>query len=157
MAERVVVVGAGIAGLTAAFRMSQQGYDVTVLEGDSQVGGRMSSMQRDGYRFDRGAVSLSTKYEHIHTLISEVGIADHVVPCPDTIGIPRDGEIHRIRSQAIWRSAATGLLSTRSKLTATKLGVDLRRLAKVSRPPARTRNGSTSPGTTSAGRAPTPP
>jgi oxygen-dependent protoporphyrinogen oxidase len=131
MAERIIVVGAGIAGLTAAFRLAQRGYDVTVLEGDSRVGGRMSSSEREGYRFDRGAVSLSTKYEHMHKLIAEVGVADQVVPCPDTIGIPRDGEIHRIRSQAIWRSAATRLLSTRSKLAALPLAADLRRLAKV--------------------------
>lgn len=131
MAERIIVVGAGIAGLTAAFRLSQQGYEVTVLEGDSRVGGRMSSAQRDGYRFDRGAVSLSTKYEHMHKLIAEVGIADQVVPCPDTIGIPRDGDIHRIRSQALWRAAGTGLLSTRSKLAALPLAADLRRLSKV--------------------------
>lgn len=131
MAERIIVVGAGIAGLTAAFRLTQQGYQVTVLEGDSLVGGRMSSSQRDGYRFDRGAVSLSTKYEHMHKLISEVGVADQVVPCPDTIGIPRDGEIHRIRSKAPVRSATTGLLSTRSKLAALPLGLDLRRLGKV--------------------------
>jgi oxygen-dependent protoporphyrinogen oxidase len=131
VAERIIVVGAGIAGLTAAFRLSRLGYDVTVLEGDSRVGGRMSSAQRDGYRFDRGAVSLSTKYEHMHKLIAEVGIGDQVVPCPDTIGIPRDGTIHRIRSKAPVRSATTGLLSTRSKLAALPLGLDLRRLGKV--------------------------
>jgi oxygen-dependent protoporphyrinogen oxidase len=129
--DKVVVVGAGIAGLTAAFRLHQQGYAVTVLEAGSQVGGRMSSTERDGYRFDRGAVSLSTKYEHMHKLIAEVGVADQVVPCPDTIGIPRDGEIHRIRSKALWRAAGTRLLSTRSKLAALPLAADLRKLSKV--------------------------
>jgi protoporphyrinogen/coproporphyrinogen III oxidase len=130
-AERIIVVGAGIAGLTAAFRLSQRGYQVTVLEAEDIVGGRMSSMEREGYRFDRAAVSLSAKYEKMDKLISAVGIADQVVPCPDTIGIPRDGTIHRIRSKSIWRSAATGLLSTRSKLTAARLGLDCRRLARV--------------------------
>jgi oxygen-dependent protoporphyrinogen oxidase len=131
VAERIIVIGAGIAGLTAAFRLSQRGYAVTVLEAEGRVGGRMSSMERDGYRLDCGAVSLSTKYEHMHKLVSEVGIADKVVPCPDTIGIPRDGVVHRIRSKAIWRSAGTGLLSSRSKVAAIKLGVDCRRLAKI--------------------------
>jgi oxygen-dependent protoporphyrinogen oxidase len=129
--EKVIVVGAGIAGLTAALRLSQRGYQVTVLESDDKVGGRMSSIERDGYRLDRGAVSLSTKYEHMHKLISEVGLADQVVPCPDTIGIPRDGTIHRIRSNSIWRSANTKLLSNRSKLAAAKLGIDIRKLSKV--------------------------
>jgi oxygen-dependent protoporphyrinogen oxidase len=129
--SRVLVVGAGIAGLTAAFRLTRRGHDVTVLEADTCVGGRMSGTEREGYRFDRGAVSLSTKYEHMHRLIASVGLADRVVPCPDTIGIPRDGAIHRIRSRALWRAAGTGLLSTRSKVAAVPLAVDLRRLAKV--------------------------
>ncbi|MEE9179218.1 MAG: FAD-dependent oxidoreductase, partial [Acidimicrobiia bacterium] len=41
---RVVVVGAGMAGLTAALRLTQKGYDVTVLEARDRVGGRVHSV-----------------------------------------------------------------------------------------------------------------
>ena len=39
---RVAVVGAGIAGLTAAYRLKQTGFEVVVLERQANVGGRMT-------------------------------------------------------------------------------------------------------------------
>jgi monoamine oxidase len=42
--RRVIVVGAGFSGLTAAFELSQAGYDVTVVEARNRVGGRVVSM-----------------------------------------------------------------------------------------------------------------
>ncbi len=48
---RIVVVGAGIAGLTAALRLSEGGFDVTVLEARDRVGGRLLSV-----KLDNGAV-----------------------------------------------------------------------------------------------------
>ena len=50
-----IVVGAGIAGLTAAVRMAQAGMRVMVLERHNVPGGCASFYQRDGYRFDVGA------------------------------------------------------------------------------------------------------
>lgn len=50
-----MVVGAGIAGLTAAYRLSRSGFDVTVLEAEPDVGGRLSTLAKDGYRFDLAA------------------------------------------------------------------------------------------------------
>ncbi|MDP2883771.1 MAG: FAD-dependent oxidoreductase [Ignavibacteria bacterium] len=68
----VVVVGAGIAGLTAAYRLSKLGVDVTVLEASERVGGRMSTVRRDGYLIDRGAQFLSDGHSVICELISEL-------------------------------------------------------------------------------------
>jgi oxygen-dependent protoporphyrinogen oxidase len=131
VSERVIVVGAGIAGLTAAYRLVQQGHEVTVLEADAIVGGRMASIERDGYRMDLAAVSLSDKYTQMHDLIRDVGIADQVVSCPDLIGIPKDGEMHRLHSASARKVAMTGLLSWRSKLAAARLALDGRRLSRV--------------------------
>ena len=44
-----IVVGAGIAGLNAAFRLRQAGMGVTVLEKADRVGGRMLTVERDGW------------------------------------------------------------------------------------------------------------
>jgi monoamine oxidase len=46
--RRVVILGAGLAGLTAAYRLKSQGYEVIVLEGQNRVGGRVLTV-RDGF------------------------------------------------------------------------------------------------------------
>ena len=52
--KRVVIVGAGPGGLAAAMLLSAAGCDVTVLERQPYVGGRTSSFEADGFRFDLG-------------------------------------------------------------------------------------------------------
>ena len=48
--KRVVVVGSGLAGLSAAYRLREQGCQVTVLEALDRVGGRVLSEFEDGFR-----------------------------------------------------------------------------------------------------------
>ena len=52
--KRVVVVGAGMGGLTAAVRLAQRGLAVTVLEARHSAGGLASSFEAEGFRFDAG-------------------------------------------------------------------------------------------------------
>ena len=54
MPQRVTIVGAGPGGLAAALLLARHGADVTILEARSQVGGRCSSIEADGFRFDMG-------------------------------------------------------------------------------------------------------
>lgn len=53
--SRVVVVGAGIGGLTAAALLAQSGYDVLVLEAQTYAGGSASTFVHKEYRFESGA------------------------------------------------------------------------------------------------------
>jgi phytoene desaturase len=52
--DHVVVVGAGLAGLSAALRLAGAGRKVTVLERESVPGGRNGLLKKDGYSFDTG-------------------------------------------------------------------------------------------------------
>ena len=58
----VVVVGGGLAGLVATRHLAAGGVDVTLLEREETVGGRVRTLERDGYRFDRGFQVLFTAY-----------------------------------------------------------------------------------------------
>jgi phytoene desaturase len=53
--SNVLVIGAGIGGITAAARLAREGYKVTVLEKNALPGGRVNRLTVDGYTFDTGA------------------------------------------------------------------------------------------------------
>jgi phytoene desaturase len=55
----VVVVGAGLGGLSAAMHLRGHGHDVVVLERDAEAGGRAGLLERGGYRFDTGPTVLT--------------------------------------------------------------------------------------------------
>ncbi len=59
MARKVVIVGAGLGGLSAACHLAGAGHDVTVIEAGSGPGGRAGSLERNGYRFDTGPTVLT--------------------------------------------------------------------------------------------------
>lgn len=53
-AKKVIIIGAGIAGLTAATHLAKRGLQVTVLDKNSRAGGRCDRISRDGHHFDTG-------------------------------------------------------------------------------------------------------
>ena len=57
--ENVVIVGAGLAGLSAALRLVGAGRTVTVIERESVPGGRNGILKKDGYSFDTGPTVLT--------------------------------------------------------------------------------------------------
>ena len=131
MASRsVVVVGAGIAGLTAAYRLSKLGVNVTVLEATERVGGRMSTDRRDGYLIDRGAQFLSDGYSVIYELISELGLAQHISRTSGWAGIVRGGMVRRVRADYPWTMATSGLLRWSDTFRMARTGLSIVRQTK---------------------------
>ena len=72
--RRIVVIGAGPAGLTAAYEFMKLGAaaDVTILESDTVVGGISQTVQRDGWRFDIGGHRFFTKVKVVDELWDEI-------------------------------------------------------------------------------------
>jgi monoamine oxidase len=71
----VVVVGAGLAGLTAATRLVAEGLDVTVLEARDRVGGRTHGVRvADDAWVDAGAAYLGARHTALTTLLEELGL-----------------------------------------------------------------------------------
>lgn len=54
MAEKVVIVGAGLGGLSAALMLKVRGFDVLILEQNSHAGGKAGERIQDGFRWDTG-------------------------------------------------------------------------------------------------------
>jgi protoporphyrinogen oxidase len=67
----IVIVGAGPAGLTAAYALGRRGVASTVLEADAQVGGLSRTVEREGWRFDIGGHRFFTRLPQIEQLWAE--------------------------------------------------------------------------------------
>ncbi len=68
--RHVVVLGAGIAGLTTAYRLIQEGLGVTVVEKSPMVGGLARSYERDGYTYDFGPHRFHSNNPELQELVS---------------------------------------------------------------------------------------
>lgn len=76
--KKVVIIGAGIAGLSSACYLSKKGYSVTLLEKNTTIGGRANIFEKDGFRFDMGPswYLMPDIFEHFYSLMGEK-IEDH--------------------------------------------------------------------------------
>ena len=59
--KSVIIIGAGLGGLSAAIRLAKSGFSVTVLEKNANIGGKVNIVEADGYRFDTGASLLTMR------------------------------------------------------------------------------------------------
>lgn len=127
---RVLVVGAGITGLTAALRLHQAGIDVAVLERDAAVGGRMSATRRDGFVINRAAGIIPASYTQLRGLIDELGLTSRTTLVTTQLEIPVGAERHRMRTAGpgmLVDGLRSRLLSRRSKLLLGRLLLDATR------------------------------
>ncbi len=70
----VVIVGAGVAGLTAAWRLARAGADVVVVEARDRVGGRLHTVELDGERFELGGQWIAPSQSAVRALLEELGL-----------------------------------------------------------------------------------
>lgn len=77
--KKVIVLGAGISGLTTAYLLHKDGYDVTVLEKSDKVGGSIETVVENGLLFDRGPNSALETTPLIAQLINELNLEEQFV------------------------------------------------------------------------------
>lgn len=84
--DEVAIVGAGIAGLAAAWRLRQQGVRVRVFEAQNRIGGRMLSLRNhfaDGQVIELGGELIDTGHARIRALAGELGLVLDDLPDGD--------------------------------------------------------------------------
>jgi len=77
--RKVVIVGAGFCGLTAAFELAQRGHSVTVLEADDAIGGLAGSFPVGGQRLEKFYHHWFTNDVHVNELVADLGVTGNVV------------------------------------------------------------------------------
>jgi phytoene desaturase len=63
MNKKVLIAGAGLGGLATALRLAKKGFEVEIAEKNSQAGGRLNQIRKDGFTFDTGPSFFSMSYE----------------------------------------------------------------------------------------------
>ncbi len=79
MSKKVVVLGAGISGLTPAYFLAKEGFDVTVLEKKREVGGSVETIKEQGFLFDRGPNSGLETTPVLSKIVSDLKLGDDLV------------------------------------------------------------------------------
>lgn len=85
---KTVILGAGLAGLSAAHTLTKNNQNVIVLEKDKVVGGLSKTIKKDGYRFDFGGHRFWTKKDEINNFVKEL-MGDELI-----INVPRISKIY---------------------------------------------------------------
>ena len=124
---RVTVVGAGAAGIAAAFWLRRAGARVRVLEAGEQIGGRAGTVTVRGYRFDTAAGALPSTYAATLRLIDALGVRHELQARGAVIGALRNGRVHRIARRNPLTFLTARHIPARDKVALWRLGLDLGR------------------------------
>ncbi|MFI1012456.1 NAD(P)/FAD-dependent oxidoreductase [Streptomyces sp. NPDC020965] len=136
----VIVVGAGVAGLSAALRLTRAGVSVSVLEGADRPGGRLATEEVDGFRLDRVGRLLSVAHPASQRAAALAGVV--LRPFAPGVLMHSGGQLHRT-GETVHRPGATvsargaftvarALASAPRPLDEARLGASLARLANTS-------------------------
>ncbi len=99
MSGKVVIIGAGISGLTAAWWLNKAGADVTVLERNSAAGGTIRSIREDGWLIETGPNSALETTPLFNEMFEGLGIISERLYADDRSNkryILRDGKLHAL-------------------------------------------------------------
>jgi protoporphyrinogen/coproporphyrinogen III oxidase len=109
--SQVLIIGAGIAGLSAAYFLKQKGISFSVLEASERVGGRVMTMREQGLVIDAGSQFISSSYGVLPNLIKQLGLQSQVVDVSEYSAIVRDGKARRMKASDPFSLVSAGIIS----------------------------------------------
>ncbi len=118
MSKKIVILGAGISGLAAAYWFNKDGLAVTILEQNSEPGGAMISRRENGYLVDYGPNSGLETSPLIRTIVNDVGLSNEMIYSNEEGNkryILRDNHLHSLPMNPP-AFLKTKLFSTKAKL-----------------------------------------
>ncbi|MFB6284842.1 MAG: flavin monoamine oxidase family protein [Halobacteria archaeon] len=118
----VIVVGAGLAGLSPARRLESQGYQSLVLEYRSRPGGRTRTLEKQGYRFDMGGEFVGESHSRVLELIDKYGLTT----VKNSFSVRRS----KIRNSKNKQIGPLGLLDPRSLTSVYRIHRELEKLGR---------------------------
>ena len=128
----IFIVGAGPSGLTAAYRLREQGIATVILEKRDRTGGMIHTHREQGYLMEDGATILPSAYEPVVKLAHEIGCGSDLIPAGSVIGFVRGEAIHNLRSDHLFADVLkTPLVSLKSKALMARFGLDAARASKL--------------------------
>ena len=97
--KKVIVVGAGAAGLAAAYTLRNRGIDVTLLEASDHAGGRIAGEEVDGFHISTGAKFFPDHYHVAIRMCHELGVPIQPVSTSKvTMAFYRKGDLHVVNA-----------------------------------------------------------
>lgn len=101
--KSIIVIGAGIAGLTAAYQLKKAGQDVLVLDMNNYAGGRLANVMWEGFLLTKGASFVTTADKSTRHLLQELGLDDQLIKSSEGFAIStyRDGKLHSVNFLSI--------------------------------------------------------
>ncbi len=111
--RKVLVIGAGMAGLGAAYTLRKHELDVTVFEASPHPGGRIFGEEAEGFHIDIGSNIFMETYGTVRQVAKELGVSLKRTPVPINGGVYHNGKFHGfyggsgLRNQ--WKTAKTVL------------------------------------------------
>jgi protoporphyrinogen oxidase len=94
MPPRIGIIGGGITGMTAAYRLRQAGADVTIFEASGELGGLAASFNLAGKTVERAYHFLYKTDVHILGLVEELGLSDKLAYHPSSVSTYYDGVLY---------------------------------------------------------------
>ena len=91
---RIAVIGAGVAGLAAGYRLLQKGHDVTIVEAGPFVGGQVRTFETGGDRLEAFYHHLFKSDTSVINLIEELGLGDDLRWVESKVGFFHSGRIY---------------------------------------------------------------